>query len=74
MTIQDYIAKGYTIVSEGEQFVTLKKEKGISFGEAFLFSIGIPLMFFGGAGLICWILAFLNYAFRSEKIITIKKG
>ena len=73
MTIQDYISKGYTIVSEGEQFVTLKKEKSINIFESFLFVIGFPLLIFAGIGLICWGVALINYLLRSDTVITIEK-
>lgn len=73
MTINDYISKGYTIVSEGEQFVTLKKEKSINIFESFLFVIGFLLLIFAGIGLICWGVALINYLLRSDTVITIEK-
>lgn len=73
MTIQEYIAKGYTVVLEGEQFVTLKKRKTINIFESFLFVVGFPLQIFAGAGLFCWAIALINYLLRSDTVITIQK-
>jgi len=73
MTVQRYLSKGYTIDSEGEQYVTLRKKKSVSLIEGFLVILEFPLLFLFGTGLILWILAILNYIMKSDEVITLDK-
>ena len=73
MEVADYLKKGFVVVSEGDKFITLKKKKGVNFIEVILVLVGFPLLLVMGLGLICWLLAILNYMMRNEKEITISK-
>lgn len=72
-TLETYLHKGYTIVTETEQFITLKKAKSLSVIEGFLLVVGLPLLLVFGLGLICWILACISYMVKSDETVTLKK-
>ncbi len=71
--IQNYLNKGYTVTSEGETTITLTKKKTVSIFEALLIIVGLFTLPFFGLGLLLWILALLNYIFRTDEVKTLTK-
>ena len=74
MKTEQYIAKGYTVLHESNDFVTLCKNKSVNGLEIALVILGLLTILFMGLGLLFWLMAVISYMSRSDDKVTIAKS